>query len=126
MIGIHQRFEGLVETALEAELDHDLFRDISHVEQDGHEVTLLAIIVIVIIIVLDKLISTWDVTTNVLEISRVQGICQDEVVGHALDGFFRSSNCIQSLRYLLRYDLETIVVMKIVIFLKKPVGILEF
>ena len=85
MIGIHQWLEGLIEAALELELHHDLLGDVGHVEQHRDQVTLLAVILIVIIVILDEVVSPGDVAAHILEISRIKGIRQDEVVGHSLD-----------------------------------------
>jgi hypothetical protein len=83
-ISIYQRLKSLIEAALEPELHHDHLRDASLVEQDRTQVTLLTVFLIVIIFILDELISPGNVAAHILEVSLVEGISQDELVGDSL------------------------------------------
>lgn len=68
--------------------------NVSHVENKGDDVTLLAVVAFVVVIVFDELVSVLNIAANILEISSIKRISKNDVVGDSSDGFSSDSNFV--------------------------------
>jgi hypothetical protein len=86
---------------------------------------LFTIVIFIIIVILDQGGSVWDIAANVLEVSIIQGVCEDNVVGDTLDGFLGGSNSVEDVCNLVANNLESIVFLEVFILSKEPVSITQ-
>jgi hypothetical protein len=111
------RLELLRETLFKVESLNDVVRDITKVKNDGDHVRLLTVIFFVLIVILDESSSVRDIARDVLEVSVVERVGEDDVVRNTLDGFLGRAGGVKNSGHIIADDLETIVFLKVLVLL---------
>jgi len=58
---------------------------------------LFTVISLILIIILDQSVSVRDIAANIVEISEIRGVAEDDVIRNSLDGFLWRANGVEGL-----------------------------
>jgi len=83
----------------------------SQVQKNGDHIGLLHIVLFILFVTLDQVVSVWNIAWDILEISEVGWVSQDDVIGNTLDSLLWWLNNIQNVRNFLGDDLESVALL---------------
>ena len=122
---LHILSKRLLKITLEVKFAGDFIRNGRDIQQNHHDVRLLAVVARVVLAVLDEFLALVDVRAEVGEAFGVLGVAEDGVPGRADNSLLGHVRVIQNLQCLRVFNLKTVIVPHIVTLLNNLISLVQ-